>query len=183
MSNQVSYDPRSYEHNLCNCGLKPEKFRTSMGFEPVTSRYWCNALTNARSHVQTPLKSWIFQAISNCISCIHNCKDHSLLDAIFVVIPFAPCYCYSIILWRNWGKSIHRHIIVHKILNWVERTKNLHRNNMAFHISYHIFHISVTSQYGITYCDNSRNCNWTIQDALNGALQRATYARIELTQH
>ena len=23
-----------------------KKFRTSMGFEPVTSRYWCVALTN-----------------------------------------------------------------------------------------------------------------------------------------
>ena len=34
-----SYDPRSYERNFCNCVKKPEKFRTSTGFEPVTSRY------------------------------------------------------------------------------------------------------------------------------------------------
>ena len=40
-----SYDPRSYERNFYNCAEKPEKFRTSTGFEPVTSRYWCNALT------------------------------------------------------------------------------------------------------------------------------------------
>ena len=41
-----SYDPRSYERNFCNCVKKPEKFRTSTGFEPVTSRYRCDALTN-----------------------------------------------------------------------------------------------------------------------------------------
>ena len=36
--NQVSYDHRSYERNLSNCVWKPEKVRTSKGFEPVTSR-------------------------------------------------------------------------------------------------------------------------------------------------
>ena len=40
-----SYDPRSYERNYCNYVEKPEKFRTSTGFEPVTSRYRCDALT------------------------------------------------------------------------------------------------------------------------------------------
>ena len=35
---QVSYDHRSYERNLSNCVEKPEKVRTSMGFEPVTLR-------------------------------------------------------------------------------------------------------------------------------------------------
>ena len=29
-----------------NCVEKPEKFRTSTGFEPVTSRFRCDALTN-----------------------------------------------------------------------------------------------------------------------------------------
>ena len=32
--------------NLSNCVKKPEKVRTSTGFEPVTSRYRCDALTN-----------------------------------------------------------------------------------------------------------------------------------------
>ena len=41
-----SYDLRSYESNFCNCVEKPEKFRTSTGFEPVTSRFRCDALTN-----------------------------------------------------------------------------------------------------------------------------------------
>ena len=32
----------------------------------------------ARSRVQTPLKSWIFQAsLRNCENCVHNCEDHS----------------------------------------------------------------------------------------------------------
>ena len=38
---------RRNERNLCNCVKKPEKekkFRTSTGFEPVTSRYRCDAL-------------------------------------------------------------------------------------------------------------------------------------------
>ena len=42
----VSHDHRSYERNLSNCVEKPEKVRTSTGFEPVTSRYRCDALTN-----------------------------------------------------------------------------------------------------------------------------------------
>ena len=95
-----SYDLRSYEHNFCNCVEKPEKFRTSTGFEPVTSRFRRDALTNwamkpltlgaghlwvlmvpwgmARSRVQSPSKSWIFQAsLRNCKNCAHNCEGHS----------------------------------------------------------------------------------------------------------
>ena len=41
-----SYDPRSYKRIFCNCVEKSEKFRTSTGFGPVTSRYRCDALTN-----------------------------------------------------------------------------------------------------------------------------------------
>ena len=35
-----------FERNLSNCEQKPEKVRTSRGFEPMTSRYRCDALTN-----------------------------------------------------------------------------------------------------------------------------------------
>ena len=50
--NQVSCDLRS-----CECNLSNWKVRTS-----------------------TPLKSWLFQAsIRNCLNCVHNCEDHSLL--------------------------------------------------------------------------------------------------------
>ena len=41
-----SCHPRSYGRNFSNCVGKPEKFRTSTGFEPVTSRYRCDTLTN-----------------------------------------------------------------------------------------------------------------------------------------
>ena len=60
-----SYDPRSYELNFCNCVEKPVS--------------WLERRTgNARSRVQTPLKSWIFQAsLRNCKNCVHNCEDHS----------------------------------------------------------------------------------------------------------
>ena len=45
-------DPRSYERN-----------------------FW---VMNAISRVQTPLKSWIFQAsLRNCKNCVHNCEYHS----------------------------------------------------------------------------------------------------------
>ena len=46
-----SYHPRSYERNFCNCVKKPEKFRTTTGFEPVTSRYRCDA---------TDVRNWLF---------------------------------------------------------------------------------------------------------------------------
>ena len=54
--NQVSHDHRSCERNLSNCEQKPEKVRTSTGFEPVTSRYRCDALTN-----------WMFQYMKHFI--------------------------------------------------------------------------------------------------------------------
>ena len=61
-----SYDPRSYERNFCNCVKNPEKLRTSTGFEPVTSRYRCDALTNwamkpltlGAGHLWVPMFPW-----------------------------------------------------------------------------------------------------------------------------
>ena len=43
---QVSHDHSSFKRNLSNCVQKPEKVWISTGFEPVTSRYRCDALTN-----------------------------------------------------------------------------------------------------------------------------------------
>ena len=40
------FNNNNNELNFCNCVEKPEKFRTSTGFEPVISRYRCDALTN-----------------------------------------------------------------------------------------------------------------------------------------
>ena len=44
MWSQISYDPHSHECNFSNCVRRPEKFRSSTGLEPVTSRYRCDAL-------------------------------------------------------------------------------------------------------------------------------------------
>jgi len=39
------------------------------------------------------LKSWIFQAsIRNCLNCVRNCDDHSLLDFVTVYVTF--CYVW-----------------------------------------------------------------------------------------
>ena len=68
--NQLSHDHRSYERNLSNCVERPEKVRISTGF--------------VNSRVQTPLKSWLFQAsLRNCLNCVYNCDDHGLLALNF----------------------------------------------------------------------------------------------------
>ena len=54
---QVSYDHRSYQRNSSNYVQKPEKVRTSTGFEPVTTN------TNNNGH-----------------SLLVSSNDHSLLD-------------------------------------------------------------------------------------------------------
>ena len=58
---------RRSECNLCNCVKKPgnKKFWNSMEFEPITSRYWCDALpTELWSHWHWHLmgcwKVWCF---------------------------------------------------------------------------------------------------------------------------
>ena len=39
--------------------------------------------------VEARLKSWLFQAsIRNCLNCVHNCDDHSLLDLIILLAVF-----------------------------------------------------------------------------------------------
>ena len=72
--NQVSHDHRSCERNLSNCVKKPEKVRTSTGFEPVTSRYRCDALANWAMHDATDVGSWSFVSSNKPV---HNCDDHA----------------------------------------------------------------------------------------------------------
>ena len=106
-SSNKLHDPHSYEPNFCNSLWKPEKFKTSTEFEPcareiLVSRghrfkpvdtailVWIICDTGvARSRVQTPLTSWIFQItyICSCKNCVHNsyCEDHSLFDFTSVV--------------------------------------------------------------------------------------------------
>ena len=64
------YDPRSYGRTFSNCAEKHEKFRTSTGFEPVTSRYRCDALTN---WAMKPLKPLTLGASAKIAS--QNCED------------------------------------------------------------------------------------------------------------
>ena len=61
--NKVSHDHRSYERNLSNCVEKPEKVRTSTGFEPVTSQLPVRR-SNQLSYEDTDVGSWSF-VISN----------------------------------------------------------------------------------------------------------------------
>ena len=50
------------------------KFRTSTGFEPVTSLYRCDALTN---WAMKPLTLGAGHLWANSKNCVHNCEDHS----------------------------------------------------------------------------------------------------------
>ena len=77
---------RRSERNLCNCIKKPpKKFRTSMGFEPVTSRLQCDALpTKLWSHWRWSPDFFFQASLRNCITCVH-CNDH-----FFISISFLP---------------------------------------------------------------------------------------------
>ena len=55
---QGSHDHRSYERNLSNCVYKPEKIKTLKGFEPVSSRYRCDALTNWAMKLWVLMSPW-----------------------------------------------------------------------------------------------------------------------------
>ena len=64
-----------------------KKYRTSTGFEPVTSRYRCDALpTELWSHWRWEQVNCGFQAsLRNCKNCDHNCEDRSSFDFISAV--------------------------------------------------------------------------------------------------
>ena len=84
MWDQVGYDPRGYEHNLCNCVhgcLKNSGLQRGLNLWPRDT-----GATKA-----TDVESWSFVGsnevlnfsgfnIRNCINCVHNCEDHSFLD-------------------------------------------------------------------------------------------------------
>ena len=63
-------------------GIEAWKVRTSTGFEPVTSRFRCDALTN---WAMKPLSFFLSLTFSGfcmhyCLNCVNNCDDPSLLD-------------------------------------------------------------------------------------------------------
>ena len=54
----------------------------------------------AMSRVQTPLKSWLFQAsICNCLNCVHYYDDHSSLDFKSAVQYMKHFMSLHIVLW------------------------------------------------------------------------------------
>ena len=71
-------------------------------------RRWLERRTGiARSRVQTPLKSWLFQAsIRNCLNCVHNCDDHSLLELLIYILTLVPFHFHlskgSVVLLPNY---------------------------------------------------------------------------------
>ena len=111
-----SYYPRSYERNICNCVKKPEKFRTSTGFEPVTSRYRCDALTN---WAMKPLTLgaghlWFVEIYGcRCIAC--NSFDSNIVCSIKM-----SWLSRAVARKKNydWG-NVHGEILFVGILWWV----------------------------------------------------------------
>ena len=76
--NQVNYDPSQLWTQFKQLRMKkPEKFRTSTRFEPVTSRYRCDALTNWAMKPLTLRAGHLWVLIKENP---HNCDDHSSLD-------------------------------------------------------------------------------------------------------
>ena len=68
-SNQLSYEAISFHISFRHWFIPQGKIRTHK---------WPAPTGIARSRVQTPLKSWIFQAsLRNCKTCVHNWEDHS----------------------------------------------------------------------------------------------------------
>ena len=48
----------------------------------VRASHWYREVTGSN-----PVESWLFQdSISNCLNCVHNCDDHSLLDYTILCI-------------------------------------------------------------------------------------------------
>ena len=95
---QISHDPCSYECNFCDCIWKPEKFRTSTGFEPpdlTILRYWLDHDTTLI------LLSSYRVAIGVCIArCLHVSLSHHLCNGPFAAEQIT---WYKIAtLWSKW---------------------------------------------------------------------------------
>ena len=118
-SNQLSYeatDVGSWSFVSRNEPVRNEfevvykKFSTSV----ASLLSWLERRTGiARSRVESPLKSWFFQAsIRNCLNCVHNCADHGLLD----FNAFNLHYTFTLHTFFR-VRVLHLKCIV-KIFNW-----------------------------------------------------------------
>ena len=96
------WSSQCYECNFSNCLEKHEKFRNLMGFEPVTSRCWWDALTNwamkpqmvGAGHLWVQMFLWwMNQWIKLCMKWIMYVSFH-----IYCIILF--CY-WGNFTWLN----------------------------------------------------------------------------------
>ena len=95
---QSSYDHRSYQRNLSNCLEKPEKFRTSTGFEPVSLRYRCDTLINLSMKPLTlgALHLWVLmfswwrnERMKWCMRIIYWTADMKSSEAMILAVMIA----------------------------------------------------------------------------------------------
>ena len=101
---QVSHDHRSFERNLSNCEQKPEKVRTLTGFEPVTLRYWCDALTNWAMKPLTLGAGHLWVLMSPCrmdVKWYMKCFIYWTADLKYsnIMKQLVHCFCASVELW------------------------------------------------------------------------------------
>lgn len=88
-----SDDPPPYEHNfLSNCAERPEKFRNSMGFEPVTSLCWPVRWSNQLSYKAT-------DGGSCSILCSNVPMMNETIDKMIVYLQLISYIILSILLW------------------------------------------------------------------------------------
>ena len=94
--------------NLLNSPFKSVMlFKRFVGCIYRSLRNCVRLRTFARSRVQTPLKSWLFQAsIRNCLNCVHNCDDHGLLDNL-PSSSFMRDFCSNYKKWVIWYNCEH----------------------------------------------------------------------------
>ena len=121
-----SYDLRSYEHNFYNCVEKPEKFRTSTGLEPVTSRLRCDALTNwgmkpltlGAGHLWVLMVPWGMNQWWNGIRMVYNFIYHFTIkysSCVFWGESFCTVFLY---LFSNEGITLYSKYYASAWLPW-----------------------------------------------------------------
>ena len=115
-----------FERNLSNCEHKPEKVRTSTGFEPVTSPYRCDALTNwvmkpltlGAGHLWILMSPWRMDVkwYMKCIELrIWNQVSH---DQIKSAVQYMKHFIY------HFTSILHGLIRTHKLLTFQASVRN-----------------------------------------------------------
>ena len=130
--NQVSHDHRSFECNLSNWEQKPEKVRTSTGFEPVTSRGsnpvevltfsgFCSQLLKLGSKLRWSWLSWRWeQSGENWIPVHRICTSPRRNRVIYQmdIIANQPINYYLLdVIYQTRGRVFHQ-ISKHWEVRW-----------------------------------------------------------------